>query len=118
MTNKKYEEIKKLKNEFRENQIDEMASKYQASIVENNPSADAYDYYNAARYGALWADLHPCGFINEDEYINRVIERKDITNKEFIQMLMQFPDDALISVECCNPRAMLYDEENNLIRID
>lgn len=41
-----------------------------------------------------------------------------ITNKEFRRMLKQFPDDAVVVIECCNPRAMVYDKEHNLIRID
>ena len=40
------------------------------------------------------------------------------TNKELREKLENFPDDAIISVECCNVNTMVYDKENNLIRID
>lgn len=45
-------------------------------------------------------------------------KRDGLTNKEFREMLEKYPDDAFISVECCNPRGMVYDKEYNLIRID
>lgn len=59
-----------------------------------------------------WADANPNGFICDYH------STKDLTNKEFIELLKQYPEDAYISVECCNPRAMVYDIKNNLIRID
>ena len=69
--------------------------------------------------GATWADTHPDGFINDEGYLAKLRSNKErLTNKEFIEMLRHFPEDATISVECCNPRAMIYDEKNNLIRID
>lgn len=69
--------------------------------------------------GARWADSHPNGFINDDGYLARLRNSdKSITKAQFIEMLNEFPDDAQISVECCNPRAMVYDAKYNLIRID
>lgn len=41
-----------------------------------------------------------------------------LTNKEFIEILKKYPEDALICIECCNPRELKYDEKYNLIRID
>lgn len=33
-------------------------------------------------------------------------------------MLKQYPDDAIISIEYCNPREIRYDKINNIIYID
>ena len=41
-----------------------------------------------------------------------------MTNKEFQELLKQYPDDALISIEYCNPREINYNEESNIIYID
>lgn len=41
-----------------------------------------------------------------------------ITNKNFQKLLKQYPDDALISIEYCNPKLLRYNVENNIIYID
>lgn len=43
---------------------------------------------------------------------------KPITNIEFRKKLEEFPDDAIISIEYCNPQTIEFDKENNLIKID
>lgn len=55
--------------------------------------------------------------LREEQRLNQ-IKKNGLTNKELRELLERFPDDALISIECCNPRTMFYDEKNNLIRID
>jgi len=110
MNRKKFEAFKKWREKRRLEQITE-AAYHNDSGYEDSQASGFID-------GAQWADLHPCGFINDDEYVDGLLERKDITNKEFMEILQQFPEDALISIECCNPRAMMYDEKYNLIRID
>lgn len=42
----------------------------------------------------------------------------EVTNEEMINLLSQFPKDAAVAVECCNPRTMKYNKEDNSIRID
>lgn len=42
----------------------------------------------------------------------------DVTNEQMIALLLQFPSDARIAIECCNPRTMRYNKEDNSIRID
>lgn len=41
-----------------------------------------------------------------------------ITNKEFIEKLKEYPEDAIISIEYCNPRDFTYIKERNLIVIE
>ena len=41
-----------------------------------------------------------------------------ITNRELIEILQTFPQDAIISIECCNPNTIRYNEEDNTIRFD
>jgi hypothetical protein len=41
-----------------------------------------------------------------------------ITNRELIEILQTFPQDAIVSIECCNPNTIRYNEEDNTIRID
>ena len=40
-----------------------------------------------------------------------------MTNVEFQNILKQYPDDAIISIEYCNVENMQYDKESNLIII-
>lgn len=41
-----------------------------------------------------------------------------VTKKELLELLKSFPDDAIVVVECCNIRKMVYNEKDNTIRID
>lgn len=41
-----------------------------------------------------------------------------LSNKEFQNLLKQYPDDAIISIEYCNPREIRYNKEQNIIYID
>lgn len=93
---------------------EEKAREYQAFIVRNNPSADAYDFFNAYLSGCQWKDRQ----FEWNERMHEQAVNQNLTNKEFREMLEKLPDDALICVECCHPRAMIYDEKYNLIRID
>jgi hypothetical protein len=43
---------------------------------------------------------------------------KEVSNEEMISLLSQFPKDAAVAVECCNPRTMKYNKDDNTIRID
>ena len=42
----------------------------------------------------------------------------EITNEELIKLLSQHPLDAKVTIECCNPKLMKYNEGDNTIRID
>ena len=42
----------------------------------------------------------------------------EITNEELIKLLSQHPLDAKVTIECCNPKLMKYNESDNTIRID
>jgi hypothetical protein len=42
----------------------------------------------------------------------------EVTNEEMVNLLLQFPKDAVVAVECCNPRTMKYNKDDNTIRID
>lgn len=42
----------------------------------------------------------------------------EVTNKELVDLLSKYPEDAKISIECCNPNTMRYNKEDNTIRID
>lgn len=59
-----------------------------------------------------------------DERIKKVAaireqKNKDqITNKELQDLLKQYPDDAIVSIEYCNIRELKYYEDKNLIVID
>ena len=64
--------------------------------------------------GANWKDAQ----FKWNERMKEVAIKDKLTNKEFRKMLEELPDDAYVCVECCNPRAMVYDKEYNLIRID
>lgn len=56
----------------------------------------------------------------KEKYLNIFEFKSDngITNKQMVQMLSKYPDNAIVSVECCNVRNMNYDEKNNLITIN
>lgn len=41
-----------------------------------------------------------------------------VTKKDLLELLKPFPDDAIVVVECCNVRKMVYNEKDNTIRID
>lgn len=43
---------------------------------------------------------------------------KSATNKEFQELLKQYPDDAVVAIEFCDIRRMHYIKEQNLIEID
>lgn len=43
---------------------------------------------------------------------------KEVSNEEMMNLLSQYPKDAVVAVECCNPRTMKYNKEDNSIRID
>lgn len=42
----------------------------------------------------------------------------EVTNKELVDLLSKYPADAKVSIECCNPKTMRYNKEDNTIRID
>lgn len=42
----------------------------------------------------------------------------EVTNKELTDLLSQYPEDAKVAIECCNPKTMRYNKEDNTIRID
>ena len=44
--------------------------------------------------------------------------KDQITNKELQDLLKQYPDDAMVSIEYCNIRELKYYEDKNLIVID
>lgn len=74
----------------------------------------AGDYIEGYIAGAI--DQRKIDEIHKAETTHAI--KGNLTNKEFRLMLEQMPDDACICIECCNPRKMVYDKENNLIRID
>ncbi len=41
-----------------------------------------------------------------------------ITNEELINLLLQYPKDAIVVIEYCNPRLMTYCNKTNIIKID
>lgn len=41
-----------------------------------------------------------------------------MTNKELIELLRQYPDDAQVVIEYCNPEQLVYDKKENLIIIN
>lgn len=43
---------------------------------------------------------------------------KGVTKKELLELLKDYPDDAIVVVECCNVRKLYYNEKDNTIRID
>lgn len=56
--------------------------------------------------------------IMEEKENNAVEFGASITNKDLIDLLINFPDDAVVTIECCNPKAMYYNKEDNTIRIN
>jgi hypothetical protein len=44
--------------------------------------------------------------------------KDQITNKELQDLLKQYPDDAIVSIEYCNIIELKYYEDRNLIVID
>ena len=56
--------------------------------------------------------------ISQAPYKEMVTFHKEVSNEEMIDLLSQFPKDAVVAVECCNPRTMKYNKEDNSIRID
>ena len=42
----------------------------------------------------------------------------EITNKELQDLLKQYPNDAIVTIEYCNIREMKYFKESNIIVID
>ena len=55
-----------MEDKKREEEIRQLAEEYQRTIEENNPSAEAYDFFNAVIYGAEWADQNPKGLTWHD----------------------------------------------------
>lgn len=53
---------------------------------------------------------------SETFYENKSYE--PISNKELQDLLKQYPDDAMVSIEYCNIRELKYYEDRNLIVID
>lgn len=49
-----------------------------------------------------------------------IMENKNYTikNKKFREMLKDYPDDAIICIEYCNPTRFRYDKKFNRILID
>lgn len=43
---------------------------------------------------------------------------KGVTKKELLELLINYPDDAIVVVECCNVRKLSYNQKDNTIRID
>lgn len=43
---------------------------------------------------------------------------KGVTKKELLELLKNYPNDAIVVVECCNVRKLCYNEKDNTIRID
>ena len=41
-----------------------------------------------------------------------------MTNKELVELLSQYPEDAELVIEYCNPESLQYDEKTNLIIIN
>lgn len=41
-----------------------------------------------------------------------------ITNEELINLLLQYPKDAIVVIEYCNPRLLTYCNKTNIIKID
>ena len=41
-----------------------------------------------------------------------------MTNKEFQEQLKNYPDDAVVCIEYCNPKEIVYDKECNLLKIN
>ncbi len=41
-----------------------------------------------------------------------------VTKKELLELLKNYPDNAIVVVECCNIKKMCYNEKDNTIRID
>lgn len=50
--------------------------------------------------------------------IDDILFGNEVTNKELTDLLSQYPEDAKIAIECCNPNTMHYNKEDNTIRID
>lgn len=42
----------------------------------------------------------------------------EVTNEEMITLLSQYPPKSKVVVECCNPRTMRYNKDDDTIRID
>ena len=49
---------------------------------------------------------------NKKEYVN------EVANKELQETLKQYPDNAIVVVEYCNLKQIVYIQERNLITID
>ena len=97
---------------------------FELEVKNGITSCDVCDFKNSK---------YACGYLKNSglcqEYDFSDIRLKDsskdiirfgelVPNKEMIGLLSQYPDNSLISVECCSPRTMRYDEKDNLIRID
>ena len=67
----------------RKEEIKEIAKSYQQKIESQNPSAEAYDYFNAVIYGAEWSDEHPKeGMVDINEIGDWLIKNKDAFDTE------------------------------------
>lgn len=42
----------------------------------------------------------------------------EITNKKYRELLEEYPDDAIIYIEYCDPTSFEYDKEHNIILIN
>lgn len=89
------------------NSIDDMMSYIAAAEIQ--------DIRDDEVVHAVWNALETTAYF---ESLTNVAKEDNMTNAELQEILKQYPDNALISVECCNPRKLVYDEKNNLIRID
>lgn len=90
-----------------------MTNKEKAVEIASQYGNDTF-IVQAALDMANWKDLR----FNYHERMHYIAVKYNMTNKEFRELLETMPDDALVCIECCHPRAMVYDKKYNLIRID
>jgi hypothetical protein len=101
-----------------------MSKLFEIEVEEGNTSCD-YCPFIHNRHACLWlSESKLCSQYNfhtaKIKESNSVIKRftTPVTNKEMVNLLSQYPSDSIVAVECCNPRTMRYNPDDNTIRID
>lgn len=105
--------------------IIEVSKIFELEVPEGNTSCNNCPFKHN-KYSCLYlSDTKFCSqydftktIISEAPHKDMMRFHKEVTNEEMVDLLSQFPKDAVIAVECCNPRTMKYNKNDNTIRID
>ena len=102
-----------------------MSKIFELEVPEGNTKCDACPFIHN-KYSCLYlSETKFCSQydftkvkISQAPHKDMITFHKEVSNEEMISLLSQFPKDAAVAVECCNPRAMKYNKDDNTIRID